>query len=159
MDAIDKSILNLMQHNGRISNAEIARTVNLAPSAVLERVRKLEREQVIEGYQCKVNNDSVDCGLTAFIYIDTDDRAGDVTTAEQLAKLSFIQEVHHIAGEDCYLVKMKARDTKHLAKLMRDHLSPIQTIRSTKTTIVLETLKEECVLPIPTDAQTEVGQN
>jgi Lrp/AsnC family leucine-responsive transcriptional regulator len=74
---------------------------------------------------------------------------GNISVAKQLAKLPEVLELHHIAGEDCYLVKIRIEDPQSLIQLMRDKFSKISGILSTKTTIVLETLKETNHLPIP----------
>ena len=67
IDGIDKAILNILQQDGRISNADIARQINLAPSAVLERVRKLEERKVIRGYSADIDPKAAGYGLTALI--------------------------------------------------------------------------------------------
>jgi Lrp/AsnC family leucine-responsive transcriptional regulator len=74
---------------------------------------------------------------------------GNVSVAKTLAKLPEVLELHHIAGEDCYLVKIRANDPQALAQLMRDKFSKIPGLLSTKTTIVLETVKETNYLPVP----------
>ncbi len=69
--------------------------------------------------------------------------------SKQLSKIPEVLELHHIAGEDCYLAKVRARDPQSLAQLMRDKFSKINGLLSTKTTIVLETMKETNLLPVP----------
>ncbi len=73
INEIDAKILNIIQQDARIANAEIARQVGLAPSAVLERVRKLEERGVIRGYAAEIDATQVDFGLTAFVAIRTND--------------------------------------------------------------------------------------
>jgi len=148
IDNVDRSILNILQSNGRVSNAEIARQVKMAPSAVLERIRKLEERGIVEGYTPKVNARSVGKGLLAFIFVRTAERLWQPMTGDELAKVPEVQEVHHIAGEDCFLVKVRTKDTEALGRLLRETFGAIQTVLSTRTTIVLETLKESAVIPI-----------
>jgi len=74
---------------------------------------------------------------------------GSSFTAKELAKIPEVQEVHHIAGDDCYLVKVRTADSASLMDLMRHSFSKIPNILSTRTTIVLETVKEEQQLVIP----------
>ncbi|OGU55670.1 MAG: AsnC family transcriptional regulator [Ignavibacteria bacterium RBG_13_36_8] len=147
-DEKDLKILNLLQNDARITNAEIARQVEMAPSAVLERIRKLEEKGIISGYEAKIDNNKLNLGLTAFLSIKTADRAGEITTALEISKIPEVQEVHHVAGDDCYLIKVKAKDNQALAKLMREKLGQISSITSTKTTIVLETVKESSKIPL-----------
>jgi Lrp/AsnC family leucine-responsive transcriptional regulator len=149
LDKIDYGILRLMQNNARISNADIARDLSMAPSAVLERVKKLEQKQVILQYTTRLNPAALQQKLLAFVFIKANDGLGSVDTADQLAKLPEVQEVHHVAGDDCYLVKIRTNDSTSLVQLMRNHFSKIPNIVSTRTTIVLETVKEQQQLIIP----------
>lgn len=142
IDDTDYRILELLQDNARIANAEIARQLGMAPSAILERIRKLEDRGVIEGYQARVNPEALGLTLTAFVFVRAEERIGGVTTAERLAGIPEVQEVHHVAGEDCFLVKVRTTGTRALGSLLRDRIGAIDTIRSTRSTIVLQTLKE-----------------
>ena len=150
LDSIDLKILNLMQANARISNADLARELEMAPSAVLERVKKLEQKKVILQYTTSINPAAVQQKLLAFIFIRSKEGFTCSTqTADALAKIPEVQEVHHIAGEDCFLVKVRTEDSASLMELMRNSLKKIPDILSTKTTIVLETVKEQQQLVIP----------
>ena len=153
MDMIDLQILQLMQENGRISNVDMAKKLEMAPSAILERVKKLEQKKVIRHYTTGINPAAVGQKLLAFIFIRTNDGFGSTVTGAELAKIPQVQEVHNIAGDDCYLVKVRTADSAELMALMRTEFARIPTIESTKTTIVLETAKEEQKLmisiPIP----------
>lgn len=149
IDAIDGQILNILQGNARTSNAEIARQVGLAPSAVFERVRKLEERGVIRGYRADIDPKVLGLAQLAFTFVRSNDRPGGVVTGEKLAEIPEILEVHHVAGEDCFLVKARARDAEALGRLLRERLGAIATISSTRTTIVLETVKETAALPLP----------
>lgn len=148
MDGIDRKILDIMQANGRVPNAEIARRIGMAPSAILERIRKMEDRGEIRGYTVRLNPAAVDKALLAFVFVQTEERVWQFETGEALAKIPEVQEVHHIAGEDCFLVKVRARDTESLGRLMREQFGSIESIRSTRTTIVLETVKETSMLPV-----------
>lgn len=149
IDEIDAQILTIIQGNARITNADIARQVEMAPSAVLERIRKLEMSGIIRGYEARLNPADLGLGLLAFIFVRTDERAGSPETARQLAEIPAVQEVHHVAGEDCFLVKVRAANTEALGNLLKGDFSQIPWIQSTRTTIVLSTVKETAQLPIP----------
>jgi Lrp/AsnC family leucine-responsive transcriptional regulator len=146
IDDIDKQILSIVQNDGRISNAEIARQVNLAASAVLERIRKLEERGVIKGYSATVDPRAVGFGLTAFVSVRTSD-CGDGTD-ELLAQIPEVLEVHDVAGEDSYLLKVRASSPEDLAVLLREKLRSIPTVVTTRTTVVLQTVKETSALPL-----------
>ncbi|KIC93401.1 Lrp/AsnC family transcriptional regulator [Flavihumibacter solisilvae] len=150
LDHTDLQILELMQTNARISNADLARELEMAPSAVLERVKKLEQKKVIRRYTTSINPAAIQQKLLAFIFIRSSEGFSCCTnTAQLLAQIPEIQEVHHIAGEDCFLVKVRTADAASLMDLMRNSLQKIPNIASTKTTIVLETVKEQQELVIP----------
>lgn len=149
LDRIDLRIVELLQANARETQADIARIVGLAPSAVLERIRKLEHRDVIRGYLAQVNPKALDLGMLAFVAIRTDETSAEDPVAGALSAFGEVLEVHHVAGEDCYLVKVRARDAEHLGQLLRTRFGRIPGVRSTRTTIVLETVKESPRLPVP----------
>ncbi|HEY0060408.1 MAG TPA: Lrp/AsnC family transcriptional regulator [Flavisolibacter sp.] len=149
MDDIDLQILTHLQPNSCLSNAELSKKLGMAPSAVLERVKKLENRGIIEGYPTRISAEALNLKLLAFIFIKTSEGPGNAAVAKQLVKIPEVLELHHIAGDDCYLLKIRAQDPQSLIKLMRERFSKLSNIISTKTTIVLETLKEENKLPIP----------
>ena len=154
IDETDATILELLQENARISQAEISRVVGLAPSAVLERIRKLESRGVIRGYAALVDPHSVDQSMLAFIAVRSEEAPGDDRVAHALAQCPEVLELHHVAGDDCYLLKVRARDAEHVGQLLRHRFARIPGVKSTRTTIVLETVKESPRLPVrvPADA-------
>ena len=148
MDEKDLQILSILQQDGRTSNAEIARGLGMAPSAVLERIRKLEQRGAIRGYHARLDPDQLGSGLLAFVYVQVDDRQEEETTGQRLARLPQVQEVHHIAGEDCYLVKVRVQDTDALGELLRERFGRLKAVRNTRTTIVLSTVKDSSRIPL-----------
>jgi len=150
LDQVDREILGLLQGNARISNADIARELSMAPSAVLERVKKLEQKNIILQYTTRLNPSALHQNLLAYVFIKASDGIGCNDTASALAAIPEVQEVHHVAGDDCYLVKVRTYDSASLMELMRNSIGKIPNILSTRTTIVLETVKEQQQLVIPT---------
>lgn len=149
IDEMDRRILSLLQQDARLPNAEIARRVGMAPSATLERLRKLEERGVILGYEVRVDPRKLGLGLTAFINVKAQDKQGELDTGDRLKQHPNVLEVHHIAGEDCYLVKVRAIDAEDLGRMLRVDFSMMPNVRSTRTTVVLGTLKESSRIPIP----------
>ncbi len=152
IDGIDKQILTIVQRDPRISNAEIARQVGLAPSAVLERLRKLEERGVIKKFIAKLDPAEVGFGLLAFVFVRTNE-CGDGTD-ELLAAIPEVLEVHDVAGDDSYLLKVRAKDTEDLARLLREKLKGLPNVVSTRTTVVLQTVKETSILPLDRCGET-----
>lgn len=141
-----------------MSNVDIAKRVGLAPSAVLERIRKLEQAGVIRGYAALLNPKVIGCGMLAFIAVQTAEQPGEDRIGRTLARMPEVLEVHHVAGEDCFLVKLRARDAEHLGELLKQKVGRVPGVRSTRTTIVLGTEKETPVLPIRPGTASEGGE-
>jgi Lrp/AsnC family leucine-responsive transcriptional regulator len=148
MDETDLAILSFIQPNSFLTNNELARKIGMAPSAVLERVKKLEQKGIIEGYPTRIKPEALDLKLLAFIFVKTSEGPGNASVAKELSKIPEVLELHHVAGEDCYLAKVRTKDPQSLIYLMREKFR-IPNLLSTKTTIVLETIKETNQLPIP----------
>ncbi len=155
LDDKDVEILSILQTDGRTSNAKIARQLGMAPSAILERLRKLESRGVIRGYQARVDPHWLGLGLLAFIFVRAEEGVWAQSTGAALAAIPEVLEVHHITGEDCYLVKVRAADPEHLGRLLRERIGAIPSVRSTRTTIVLGTEKEDSRLPVPARSRAE----
>jgi Lrp/AsnC family transcriptional regulator, leucine-responsive regulatory protein len=155
IDETDAIILELLQDNARISQADVARAVGLAPSAVLERIRKLEARGTIRGYTALLDPHVLDQRMLAFVAVQSEEAPGDDSVARALAQCPEVLELHHVAGDDCYLLKVRARDAEHIGQLLRHRFGRIPGVRATRTTIVLETVKETPRLPIETPAETQ----
>lgn len=153
INEVDKKILNIIQKDARVTNAEIARQIGLAPSAVLERVKKLEERGVIRGYATEIDAGQIGFGLTAFVAVRTHECCSE--TDKFLAEIPEVLEVHDVAGEDSYLLKVRVKDTEGLSRLLRERLKNVPNVASTKTTVVLQTIKETTALPIEPTAETE----
>lgn len=151
IDAIDGSILAILQYNARTSQAELSKAVGLAPSAVLERLRKLEAKGIIKDYVALIDPHVIDRGLLAFVAVRSSEHGPDMPSAFDLSRIPEVMEVHHVAGDDCYLLKVRARDAEHLGQILRQQISATPSVISTRTTIVLETVKEDPRIAIPKD--------
>ncbi|TSK08645.1 MAG: Lrp/AsnC family transcriptional regulator [Geobacter sp.] len=136
-DEIDIHILEILQEKARIPNAEVARQVGMAPSAVLERIRKLEERGIIEGYEVRLNPACFHQGLSAFVQVESDGAA----TAQALAEITSVQEVHQVVGPDGFLVKLRTADHTTLARILGE-IRALEGVRSIRTQVVLETVKE-----------------
>ncbi len=149
---IDKKslkILKILQEKARIPNTEVARQVGLAPSAVLERIRKMENQGIIDGYEVRLNPERFSKNQVAFVtvgYQSVHDKNGAI--GQLLAKIDEIQEVHYIAGEDAYLVKLRVADSLELNTVLRNKITTIEGVTSTRTSTVLATYKETARISI-----------
>jgi Lrp/AsnC family leucine-responsive transcriptional regulator len=155
IDDIDRSILEILQRDARTPNAEIARQVGMAPSATLERLRKLEERGVVLGYAAHIDPDAVGLPLLAYVFVRSgDEPAAAEETERRLADIPEVLEVHHVAGEDCFLLKVRSTGTADLGRLLRDVIGGIPSVRTTRTTIVLRTVKSDAPLPVHPDRRS-----
>ena len=141
IDDIDYRILVILQEKARIPNAEVARQVGMAPSAVLERIRKLEERGIIEGYEVRLNPGPFQQGLTAFVQLSVQ-HVCHADLAAALAGVTGVQDVHQVAGDDGYLLKLRVSDNAELGRILAHEICALEGVVSTKTSIVLNTIKE-----------------
>ncbi len=133
-DGVDRQILQLLQTDGRIKLSELGRRVRLSPAAVTERVRRLETAGVISGYGAQVVPGRLGYGIQAFIRVNPHGgyNLKHPRTLELIERPE-ITEVHHVVGEDCWILKVVVRDTVHL----EDVLEAVSVLGRTTTSIVL----------------------
>ncbi|MFC8517905.1 Lrp/AsnC family transcriptional regulator [Streptomyces sp. NPDC057257] len=133
-DAVDRQILEHLQTDGRIKLSELGRRVRLSPAAVTERVRRLEGAGVISGYGAQVVPGRLGYGIQAFIRVSPHGGYSlkHPRTLELIARPE-ITEVHHVVGEDCWILKVAVRDTVHLEEV----LEAVSALGRTTTSIVL----------------------
>ena len=131
IDETDIRILEALQHDGRASYAELARTVSMSPSAVAERVRRLEERDVISGYSAVVDPDQLGLDILAFVRLGYS--TGNYKPFHDLvAATPEIIEAHHVTGEDCFVLKVLARSMRHLETTV----GRIATLGSVTTSVV-----------------------
>ena len=142
IDAKDKQILSLLLKDAAISKADIARQVGLAPSAISERVRRLEADGVIEGYEVRLNAAALGKPLLAFVFVTDAKPSLGFDTAAALSGVTGLEELHKIAGDDCYLLKIRASGTDELNDIIETQINPVQSVTRVRTTIVLSAVTE-----------------
>lgn len=148
LDTIGLEILNILQKKARIPNIEVSRQVGLAPSAVLERIRKMEKQGIIDGYEVRLNPERFNRSQVAFVHIKTNPAMCD-QVGNQLSLIPEVQEVHFVSGNDCYLIKVRSADTATLGQLLQEKITTIEGVLSTSTETVLTTVKETSQIPLP----------
>jgi len=149
MDNTDLQILQILQKKARIPNVEVARNIGMAPSAVLERIKKLEARGVIQGYEVRLNPDMFNCSMIAFIQIKVVSPNKRIETGNMLSKIEQIQEVHYLAGEDCLMVKLRVADNTELETILNTKIASLDIVKETKTLIALSTYKESAKIKLP----------
>ena len=157
LDGIDRKILELLREDGRMPHATIAKEVGLSAPAVHERVRKLEQRGIIAGYHAVIDPTLMDRDHVAFIQVtlaDGEEFAIDDPIVARICEESDVLEFHRIAGQDCYLVKVRTSTNKELEQLLR-RIRMIRGVSRTRTTMVLSTELEKPSIEVP-DGSTDV---
>lgn len=149
-DDIDLKLLALIQKEGRISNAELARRLNLSPPAAHARMRKLEEAGVIKQYVALLDRDKIGFDLLCFVHIRM--HVHEINSLDSfqrhVEKLPQVLECHHITGQYDFILKVAVRNRKDLQEFMRARLIPLRGVAQITTSILLEEIKSTPVLPL-----------
>jgi Lrp/AsnC family transcriptional regulator, leucine-responsive regulatory protein len=151
MDAVDRGLLEALRMNARASWAELGRLVGLSGPSVQERVRRLEERGVITGHRTVLAPAEVGLGVSALIGIIQGDRVESEHVAEQLYGVSEVEDCWYVAGEENFVVKVRACDVAALETVVAK-LRRLSGVSRTRTTVVLSTRWEGRAVPLP-DAQ------
>jgi len=151
LDRIDLRILRTLQHDGRISYVDLGEAVGLSTSPCLERVKKLEREGFIQGYQALLQPHLLDASLLVYVEISLDYNTPDIFEQFRSAVLQVtqVQECHLVSGDFDYLLKIRIANMKAYRELLGEILQDLPGVRDTKSYVVMEELKETLDVQIP----------
>ena len=143
LDYIDRQILRQLQQDGRISNVELARSVNLSPTPCLERVRRLEADGYIRGYVALLDPAKLNHGLLSFVQVSLDRTTEDVFERfkERVTRFPEVLECHMVAGGFDYLIKVRIASMAAYREFLGDRLASIPGISQTHTYVVMEEVK------------------
>src|SRR5262245_46565566 len=150
LDRVDRQLLTLLQNDGRLTVAELARQVNLTLTPCIERVRRLEREGYIEGYFARLSARRLGQQLLAFTEVTLDHATADVFQRFKDAVLvaDEIIECHMVAGGFDYLLKTRVQDMAEYRRVLGDKIANVRGVRHTQTYFVLEEVKATHALRI-----------
>ncbi len=150
IDRIDRRILSLLQRNGRLTNVKLAESVHLSPTAVLERVRRLQREGYILGYRAQLDPHRLGAGLLVFVEILLDRTTPNIFDEFRAAVQTRpeIMECHMVAGGFDYLLKLRVADMHDYRTVAGRVLWQLPGVRETRTYAVMEEVKSGSALPL-----------
>jgi len=156
-DPIDRKILSILQDNGKITNAQLSIEVGLSPAPTLERVKKLEKNGVIESYHANLNKQEIGLGVTTFIHVALIGHRKSIVDAfvSQIIGIPEIIECHHITGQGDFILKVVSSDISSYQKLLVEVINEIPEIDNTQSTVILSTFKESRVMPIPLEEEED----
>lgn len=153
LDEIDRAILELLQHKGRISNADLARRINLSPPATYTRVRRLEQEGYITGYAAHLNREKLGYGMLCYISVSLQMHQFNELAKfrERLIAMPEVLECSFVTGEFDYLLKVVLRDQKDLERFILQELTPLPGVARVNTSLVVAELKSTTAMSVLAD--------
>lgn len=143
LDKTDKKILDTLQDNAKITNAQLAAEAGISPPGMIERVKRLENSGVIKKYVALVNPSAVGRGTLAMVNVSLAAHqlpSIDIFT-EKINKMEEVLECYHIAGDDDFLLKIAVEDINSYEKFLLEKLTKVEGVNKIKTTFVLSTVK------------------
>jgi Lrp/AsnC family leucine-responsive transcriptional regulator len=156
LDSTDRRILEILQHEARIPNVELARRIEISPPATLERVKKLEKAGVIRRYAALLDPARVGLRTHTFVEVSLLTHTQESVTefAEATRAVDEIMECHHLTGDADFLLKIAVADIPAYEQLVLKRLTHLPHVAKLKTMVVLSTLKNETAF-IPEEARDE----
>jgi DNA-binding Lrp family transcriptional regulator len=151
LDATDKKILEILQANSNITNAQLAQEIGLSPAPTLERVKKLENSGVIRSYHAVVDPASIGVGVSTFVMVSL--KGHNKENIDKFIKaISSIEEVvecHHVTGQADFFLKIVCTDIPAYQVLMLEKVSNIEVVANMQSMVILSTFKDSKVVPVP----------
>lgn len=151
LDKIDRHILDILQSNAKITNAQLSKEIGLSPAPTLERVKKLEQSGIIKSYHARLDTDRVGLGVNTFVYVTLKghNKKNIDVFLKEINDIDEIIECHHVTGSGDFILKIIAEDIASYQKLMLEKVSDIAVVDSLQSMVILSTFKDSKVLPIP----------
>lgn len=151
LDKIDRKILDILQSNAKITNAQLSKEIGLSPAPTLERVKKLENSGIIKSYHAKLDTDKIGMGVSTFVYatLKGHNKQNIEVFIDAISKIEEIIECHHVTGSGDFVLKVIAQDISSYQKLMLEKVSDISVVDNLQSMVILSTFKDSKVLPIP----------
>ncbi|HHP7242133.1 MAG TPA: Lrp/AsnC family transcriptional regulator [Cyclobacteriaceae bacterium] len=151
LDQIDRKILEILQKNAKITNAQLSKDIGLSPAPTLERVKKLEAMGIIKSYHAKLDTERIGLGVNTFVHVTL--KGHNKTNIDkfinEINKIDEVIECHHITGSGDFILKVIAKDIVSYQKLMLEQVSDIDIVDSLQSMVILSTFKDSKILPIP----------
>lgn len=151
LDEMDRKILEALQADGRMTNVELAQKIGLTPAPTLARVNKLEAQGFITGYTALIDRESIGMDVTVFVAVIMKSHGSKESREflDRVCQFKNVVEVHHIAGNEDYLLKIVAPSTRAYEKFLLEELSNLDGVQRLNTTFVLSSAKSTTHIPIP----------
>jgi DNA-binding Lrp family transcriptional regulator len=151
LDPTDRKIIEILQANSNITNAQLALEIGLSPAPTLERVKKLENSGVIKSYHALVDLATVGLGVVTFVTVSLKGHNKDNINKfiKEIKNIPDVIECHHVTGQSDFILKIVASDIPSYQNLMLEKLSNIDVVDNMQSTIILSTFKDSKSVPLP----------
>lgn len=151
IDATDRKILEILQANSNITNAQLAKEIGLSPAPTLERVNKLEISGVIKSYHAVIDPASVGLGVSTFVMasLKGHNKENIEKFITAIKRIPEIVECHHLTGAADFILKIVCVDIAAYQQLMLERVSNIDVVDSLQSMVILSTFKDSKAMPIP----------
>ncbi len=151
LDSIDKKIIELLQANSNITNAQLAQEIGLSPAPTLERVKKLETQGIIKSYHAVVDMASIGLGVCTFVTVSLKghNKENIEKFTKAISKIAEVVECHHVTGQADFILKVVASDIPAYQNLMLEKMTNIEGVDNMHSTVILSTFKDSRVIPLP----------
>ena len=159
MDLLDLKILKALQTSGRKKNAELARELGVAPSTMMERIRRLEESGVLQGYRASIDPKKLGLNIQAFISVTLSRHETEIIHQfeESIRKTPHIRACYHLAGRFDYLLHVFVADLDQLGELVKKRITALPGFGKSETFLVFSEIKSDNGLPVPEDLLNENG--
>lgn len=151
LDGTDRKILDLLQNNSNVTNAQLAQEIGLSPAPTLERVKKLEQAGIIRSYHALIDPGSVGLGVSTFVMVSLKghNKENIDRFMSAISAIPEIVECHHVTGQADFILKIICADIPAYQRLMLEKVSNIDVVDNMQSMVILSTLKDSKVVPIP----------
>lgn len=151
LDQIDRKILEILQNNAKITNAQLSKEVGLSPAPTLERVKKLEQTGIIESYHAKLDPAKIGLGVSTFVHVGLKghNKENIEVFLNAIGSIDEIIECHHVTGTGDFVLRVIAKDITSYQRLMLEKVSEIPVVDNLQSMVILSTFKEKKSMPLP----------
>jgi len=147
LDDIDLRLIELLQEDARRPQAQLAKTVGLAPSSVNERIKRLGERGLITGFHARISPEALGYDLLAFVYVAWSRPETERAFLKKVTTQSTVMEMHHITGAWNYVLKVRVKNTRMLEGFLAKVIKAVNGVERTETIIVLSSVKESAQIP------------
>jgi DNA-binding Lrp family transcriptional regulator len=151
IDNTDRKILEKLQANAKITNAQLSKEIGLSPAPTLERVKKLEMSGIIQSYHARLDTSLIGLGVNTFVMVSLKghNKKNIDSFVSEINSIDEVIECHHTTGTGDFILRVIAADIASYQKLMLEKISEIEVVDSMQSMVILSSFKESKVMPVP----------